>query len=653
MERLIVIDECRPRPAGIRVAPGDVSRVLPLTSSSIAVEIVVRGQEAAGARVEVLPTGELVNQAAERRRGSVLESASLLSRLPLPTGETLPDWFSLGDGSASAWWFSRVVEKSPYKSDTFLRWAQWDVIVESFRRWPHGELVYVGGDSIRGRMLERLAREGGVRFQRRTALNEGGFFRRWRRSGRFAGGLECALVLAGAWNAWRVGRLCRRWLRGVRPDPSQDPPLVLCSHYPHFDEERAKSGTFANAYFGSLSDSLKAEGREVAWLLIHTRSPRWSAAASLHQARAFVRHGARLRFVQEAVTWRTLMHALWENARLGLRRRRRRSDIRELARRAGAPPFELAESDWRSSFGGVTGFEGILWYRAFRDFFRKSAARRVLFSTEAHAWEKGLLLARDAERPEVAVIGYQSATVSRYLLNYWNTPSDFIPSEGLRRLPQPDRLICDGDAPRRGFLAGGWPKDRLILGEALRYHHLDGALKQDGTKRLPIVLVALSIAPSEAAATLAYLRGALRDWNRGEVWVRAHPFLDIERRRRSPGEPFLPENCRLARGPLSDQLRSAAVVIAGESSVTLEALAHGCPIIAVNAPDCLNMSPLRDYGTDAYVAVSTPAALRYEIDRRLSALPSALVDDAERERVVRDFFELAWEVPARVCEPLR
>lgn len=160
--------------------------------------------------------------------------------------------------------------------------------------------------------------------------------------------------------------------------------------------------------------------------------------------------------------------------------------------------------------------------------------------------------------------------------------------------------------------------------------------------------MALSISSEEAKSSIRFLREAFLGWKNGEIWVRPHPFLDLKKVLKRDGLHPLPPPFRMMNGPLYPLLETAPIVIVGESSVTLEALAHGCAIMAIDSPEWVNMSPLRGYGTTAYRSFDSPKVLREEVDGLLARLPSPLVEDSERVRVVQDFFNLEWDEPQRL-----
>lgn len=653
MKKLVVLDEGDPKVEHLRARFGDEFLVFPLSSSLSANEAVAGIGREAGVRVVLIDSGVSVNRAAERCRSRVVDSIGNLSQDLFRTGETLSEYFSFHNGTTSSWWFSRVIEKSPYKSSYFQQSVQVEAIQFELRAHDCDELIYAGEDPILSRCLGRVAQNNGSRFRTVSVKtkNPTRALLLWLK--RHIGIWDFILLLHRLGTLLWVGWLRRRSIRRTPRKPLREGGLLLCSHFPGFNEEEARLGHYVNSYFGPLGPYLKDQHQDVSWILIYAPSGRWTISQAIQMANRFIQNGESLCFAEEFIDFSLLARTLWDNFRMGIRFRFRRQEIIELFHRAGLPWFELAEKDWSSSFGGSAGFEGILWYHVFCRFFTAYRPGKILFSTEAHAWEKALLAAKQTTGLKSIALGYQSASVSTYLLNYWNTPEEITGPRRTRRLPLPDVLVCNGRAPWRGFRSCGWPEDRLVIGEALRYKNLDFALQVEAVKKKPVLLVALSINPREAVMTLRFLAVALQGWEGGEVWIRPHPFLDLSRSYLNAGI-VAP---RLFKTPAEKDLRillkEAAVVVAGESSVSLEAVAFGCRVLAVDGPECINMSPLRDYESSAYASFSSPSALREEVERCVSRLPCVLVSDEERRRVIRDFFELAWDKPNRISELIR
>ena len=97
---------------------------------------------------------------------------------------------------------------------------------------------------------------------------------------------------------------------------------------------------------------------------------------------------------------------------------------------------------------------------------------------------------------------------------------------------------------------------------------------------------------------------------------------------------------RIKNEPLGDLLSEARVVIAGESSVSFEALAHGCEVLVVNTCEWINMSPLNGITSSAVAYVNSAQELREKINTifRKPYLREPFSRDAKR--VIYQYFYL-------------
>ena len=98
----------------------------------------------------------------------------------------------------------------------------------------------------------------------------------------------------------------------------------------------------------------------------------------------------------------------------------------------------------------------------FKSALRKINSRKCLFFCEMHAWEKALVYARNTLGCQMSLFGYQSGTVSRMLLNYFESPVTFS-FDGSYPLPLPSKIVCNGVLPHKYMLESGWPKEKILM----------------------------------------------------------------------------------------------------------------------------------------------------------------------------------------------
>jgi surface carbohydrate biosynthesis protein (TIGR04326 family) len=268
-------------------------------------------------------------------------------------------------------------------------------------------------------------------------------------------------------------------------------------------------------------------------------------------------------------------------------------------------------------------------------------------------WEKALICAKKATGSGIDLYGYQHGTVSRMLLNYFNDPCEIFDS-GPYAMPQPDKIICNGHLPYDYMRESGWPEEKLSVVETLRYNHLIKVLETKWNKKKDVILLAFSISAEESSAILTVACEAFKDAGDREIWVKSHPFLDLNKVFKLAG--ILPEDLpfQIKEGPIEDFLADARVIVSGESGVTIEALAFGCEVVIVNVPEWINMSPLRYVKTDMVRVAGSPEELKRAVDDVFAKEYRRETYAVEAGKIINDFFCLdkSSNIPSRFLKLL-
>lgn len=343
-----------------------------------------------------------------------------------------------------------------------------------------------------------------------------------------------------------------------------------------------------------------------------------SMTEALLYARKFISSGARIIFPEMGLGFMALLRSMLVWVRCAWRFYRTEPAIAAAHRMRGLAFYELFRDDWYSSFAGVTGCIGLLYYESFRSLFRRYPAKACLYYCEMLEWEKALLCAAQAEgRPQVTA-GYQSGTISPMLLNYFHAPEE-VSKRGLYAMPRPDRILCNGDINRRRLAECGWAERDLEVVEAVRYDHIKKSLKEPVPPKQNLILVVFSVGIIEGGAELGVVYQALRDFPGAEVRLRPHPCMPLSRIIEQSDFALEHIPFPVADGPLDEWLGRAKIVIAGgETGVSVEALALGCQVVTLQIPEHFNMSPLRGMDLPGVRCVMSPKELRRVVEGMLA-----------------------------------
>ncbi|HEY3248958.1 MAG TPA: hypothetical protein VGK88_11780 [bacterium] len=210
---------------------------------------------------------------------------------------------------------------------------------------------------------------------------------------------------------------------------------------------------------------------------------------------------------------------------------------------------------------------------------RRVRVAQVLHLHEGQPWERALRMGFRRHLPAVRLIGYEhNPSFTSYLRVF---PSRRECGAG----SYPDLLVTCGARTRPLFITAGLRPDRVAAGPALRYTYLEAAAREPAAARgQPVVLVAPGMTRGETVEMIATALLALGGHRTIELVVRLHPLAgDADRLLAEAlaccGLTGLPENVRVSRRSLADDLQRAAVVVYRASTVGLEAAVLGIPVI--------------------------------------------------------------------------
>jgi surface carbohydrate biosynthesis protein (TIGR04326 family) len=175
-------------------------------------------------------------------------------------------------------------------------------------------------------------------------------------------------------------------------------------------------------------------------------------------------------------------------------------------------------------------------------------------------------------------------------------------------MPLPDRVALNGLAAREACLRGGYPEDRLVEVEALRYLHLAGTKGED-KPALPRVqgplrvLVLGEYLPSNTHRQMDLLAQAAQALPLEAIFtVKPHPACPV----RAGDYPGL--ELEITNESISLLLERCDVAYTNNvTSAAVDAYCAGVPVVSILDPGSLNLSPLR--GREGVQFVSQPEDL--------------------------------------------
>ena len=511
----------------------------------------------------------------------------------------------------SAWWLALPAE-FPFEP-TARPWsivrvlALRDVLDELIKNAPDADLTLalVCDDQATADLLTIWATEQGYPWTLEV-----------RNGPAISGGLRAALSGVLAAHPWLAG--LRTFLGHIRvlrwraPKTLDGDGPVFVDYLAHLPQSARATGRFASNYWGPLARDVPGSP-PVRWLHI---SGRQASHAVLGEDRrltaAFDANGpGRHALIHDWLTPAALLAAGWDWQRqVRMWRRIRRRELTD-----DRATTHLLRQALREDLVGRTGALNTIWLRCFDRAMRSiGAPTRRFYLMENQPWELAMLTAwrgLPASRRVTAgpIVGVVHSSVSAWNTRAFKDPRDMF-GAGLAQMPWPDLVAVNGPLARRRCLEHGYPPQRLIDAEALRYLAMGDAIpspRQSGPPRVMLfgeydadTTDALLGLVGEALAELGTdpeTRGALTP----NVRFRPHPAGEDRAR--------IPAGIEVHRGGfMSEALAWADIAVCGPlSTVVLESLCAGCRTVVVADPHVIDANPAD--GLPGATTVHSPAEL--------------------------------------------
>lgn len=301
----------------------------------------------------------------------------------------------------------------------------------------------------------------------------------------------------------------------------------------------------------------------------------------------------------------------------------------------------LVNEALHESFAASSSFEGLLRYRLAQRMqqagIRVSA---VLDWFENQEMDHGSNAGLRRFLPETRIVGYQGFVVSRHYLCMFPTRDE------MRFGLIPHRIAVTGQAlvePVREFC----PELDVCVAPALRFSGLWRERKVRSDAGWFTILVALPLMRSESDEIMETVAASAADLPRaanGARWrvrVKSHPAA-VARTLRDTGARAAATGFEVVDGDFDDLLGDCDVLVSSASTVCVEALACGVPVIVLGNSRGITLNPIPD-----------------EVDRELwklchtpAQLSAALHDYARRDRAtIARHRELGMAIRERYFAP--
>lgn len=247
---------------------------------------------------------------------------------------------------------------------------------------------------------------------------------------------------------------------------------------------------------------------------------------------------------------------------------------------------ELVRSELDECFFSARFFSNLLYYFKIRGLARNVDMHSFIYTFENYAWEKMCLLALKESGRHIKTIGFQHAFIAKNSFRY------MLGADEIGAVPSPDRILTMGNVTKRILVSyGRWPQERLLTGCALRQSKTMDAPENICPKSRDI-LVAFSMTREDSIKILEFIFAAGLDQYPQTVYLRFHPQTPVEEVLKSVSFK-LPSNFVISTAAsLNEDIKRAGVVLYTFTTVGLEALLNGLPVIYLDVNKPMDLDPL-------------------------------------------------------------
>jgi hypothetical protein len=464
------------------------------------------------------------------------------------------------------WWATDIASKNRFTSKLPCLLRELLVAVEAMQNEDYNYLIILNPSWVILNSLKKVLKEKNLRF---VCLEN--HYSKWKELG-FG---WCRIIFLALYNTLLIlGR--KYWVQEklkdiIKENLFRDKPYYVIKTF-IYDHSFSETGAYRDAFFGSLPDYLKDKRQVLIYANLlgnYKLCTRKISECSSHVILPIET------FLSSKDILSALFQFLFSKIRIG----------RE-ALFFGYDVSDIINKELFRTYNGIDFYQ-FLHYWSAKKLIKTLPVETFLLTYENNPWEKMCMMAIREYSPNTTIIGYQHTVVPQASANM------FISENEKDVMPIPDRILTVGEVPKEIMERyGNYEKGRIETACGLRFEYLFHVLTSErkGAGHVLVVLEGIF----EVYKMVNYVLRELEGNKQYQVRIRTHPVLALAdfQHKLTHRLNDLPHFNLSKNAPLKDDIDWADIVIYWGSTVALEALSMGKPVIHYEMDSILSYDPL-------------------------------------------------------------
>jgi len=372
--------------------------------------------------------------------------------------------------------------------------------------------------------------------------------------------------------------------------------ICFISYFYNIDRSSCDAGRFYSRYWTELHSLLSSGQSSVRWLHLFVKGDRTPNLKSAnHYIDRFNENESTYEshfILENSLSLKVLFMAAHDYVKVclaGYKLRNIHSSFKPEG--CGFNFWSILEHDWMRSFFGNVAMSNALYLNMFEDVFSKwPYHKKGFYLMENQAWERALIYSwRKSGNGELIGVGH--TVVSEWDLRHFVDVKEIKRSSRLS-LPIPDKVALNGEMALKEYRLVGFPEDKIIKVEALRYLYLDGKQKLEGCDnnfKGMRILVLGDILSKPTLRLIKIVSEAMRALPTStRLMIKPHPACVLT------NNDWAVLEAKVITQPL-DQIESEydIAITSNATASAVDALFSGKKVFTLLDPETFNMSPLK------------------------------------------------------------